>query len=145
MFRKRFVFNIVGEKSHVDKASLEIKEYISEITKEPVDIIMENKDTIFHKINVNNKNCKYWNINKCYIDNNKDKQKEYADIITELSRQIRWTSRDFVHPWNLHVEEVDSRYVSDFMNKCSQINCVYPLNATEKDKKDSISVYVKDA
>ena len=54
MFRKRFVFNIVGEKSLVDKASLEIKNYISEITKEPVDIIMENKDTIFHKINMNN-------------------------------------------------------------------------------------------
>ena len=94
---------------------------------------------------MNNKNCKYWNINKCYIDDNKEKQKEYANNIVELSRHIRWTSRDFVHPWNFHVENVDSRYVSEFMDKCSQINCVYPLSAPEHEKKDSIYVYIGNA
>ena len=31
------------------------------------------------------------------------------------------------------------------MNKCTQINCVYPLSAAENEKKDSIYVYIEDA
>lgn len=142
MFRQRFVFNIVGEKALVDKASVEIKNIISDLTKEPVDIMIEDKSTIFHRISINNKNVKYFYINKCYIDSKNDIA-EQAIKITELSRHIRNQSRDTVHPWNLHVENVDSIYVSDFMKNCSQINCVYPLNALDNFKKGKIELFIK--
>lgn len=137
MFKSRFVFNIVGKKNLVDKASIEIKNIISESTKESVDIIMEDKTTIYNRIS-GNKNCY---INKCYI--NDDNTDTDSNKIVELSRYIRSRSRDTIHPWNLHVEEVDSRYVSDFMKNCSQINSVYPLNASDHDKKANIDIYLR--
>jgi len=165
MLRKRFVFNIIGERELVDKASIEIKDIISGLKNEPVDIIMEDKDTIFHKMNTNNKNCTYWeacrnyffttprvmrtdlrtsqtryNINKYYIEN--DDINSHSDKIIDLSRYIRSMTRDTIHPWNLHVEYVDSLYVSDFMKKCSQINCVYPLNAVKSDKQKNIELFL---
>jgi hypothetical protein len=134
MLRNRFVFNIFGDKANVDKASIDIKNIIHELTKEPVDIIMEGSSTILRKVNTNNMT--YFNINKCYDD------RYDCHKITELSRHIRSLSHDTIHPWNLHVDAVDTLYVSNFMKSCSQINCVYPLNASYSDKKKAIEVFL---
>jgi uncharacterized protein YbcC (UPF0753/DUF2309 family) len=132
MFRQRFIFNIIGKKDLVDKASLEIKTIINELTNEPVSIIMEKKDRVLDKHTT-----KYV-VNKYYLEN---EEKDVNEVV-ELSRHIRNATRDTVHPWNLHVESVDSLYVSDFMKSCSQINCVYPMNALENIKKDKIQVFL---
>jgi hypothetical protein len=135
MFRQRFVFNIIGEKANVDKASVEIKQIISNLTREPVDIIMEDKSSILRKIT------QPWSINKCYLPNGGDTELQSSKLV-ELSRHIRNSSRDTIHPWNLHVENVESKYVSDFMKTCSQVNCVYPLNALGNEKKGILEMYI---
>jgi hypothetical protein len=141
MFRKRFLFNIIGYKNNVDKASVEIKNIIFNLTNKPADIIMEDKSTIYYKINKDLYNDKCY-INKYYLDYNKNITL-HSNKIVDLSRHIRIVSKELVQPWNLYVEEVDSLYVNEFMKTCSQINSVYPLNALNDVKKERIKIYLE--
>lgn len=43
MFRKRFVFTLVGEKDLVDIAATEVKNIITDLTNRPVNIISADK------------------------------------------------------------------------------------------------------
>ena len=144
MFKPRLVFNLVGERSLVERASLEMKQYLGSIYGIDTDILVADKDTIFDKHNISLSNIykqKQFYINKVYVDPkniNKD-----ADRVTELSRHIRNSTHSMVHPYNFHVEEAEDKYVSDFMNKCGQINCVYPLLASDKEKKRLLEVFLE--
>ena len=138
MFRQRVVFNIVGKKDLVDKACLEIKNIIHQTKNVDASIMMENKDSIMSKVNTNYKDYNFC-INKYYMW--VDEPKDISNVI-DLSRHIRNSSRGTIHPFNLHVDDVDSLYVSDFMKNCSQINCVYPIAASNDVKKKNIEIYL---
>lgn len=134
---KRFMFNVVGEKDMVNSAATEIKDIIFGLTNKKAEIIMEEKETI---MNVFKLDTKYY-INKYYFESDGDLNVT-ADKVVDLSRYIRWKTYDSVHPWNFHVENVDEKYVSTFMRRCSQITCVYPLTATLDDKKNLIDTLI---
>ena len=138
MFPKRLVFNLVGKKDLVNKASIEVKDIIFELTKEKPLIIMEKMDTIYNKINLNEQ--KYY-INKYYFETDTN-LKESAENVVNLCRYIRNKYHDFVHPWCMHVDEIDTTSVSNFMIMCKQVNCVYPLNDNLNSKKQCINKFL---
>jgi hypothetical protein len=122
MLSKKYVFNIVGKQDNVNKAAIEIKNLLLQLTNEEPTIIMENKDSIIQKINKNN-----YYINKYYFESDNNLEKSSENIIN-LSRHIRNSSRDYIHPWVMHVENENDPPVSEFMKMCNQVNCVYSLN-----------------
>lgn len=142
MLKKNYVFNLVGKKHLVDKSANEIKNIIFNLTNKNAEIIMENKDSIIKKIykTTNKYNTQIY-INKYYFENDNNINQS-AEKITNLSRHIRNESHDYYHPWVMHIENDNTPPISDFMNICKQVNCVYPLNSSIDDKKNKLSLYI---
>lgn len=136
MLAKRFVFNIVGNKTNVNKAAAEIQNVLHSLTNENADIIMENKETILDKIRMDKK----YYINKYYFETDGGDLHQSAENINHLSRHIRNSSRGTIHPLVIHID--NDTNVRDFMNICSQVNCVYNLNSSIDEKKDMIDLFI---
>lgn len=139
----RKVFNIVGEKNIVDKAALEIKKTIADLFNYDSEIIIANKESINKTMRWNIYETKQTScyINKVYMNDKEASDISFANDVVELSRHIRNSNRGTVHPHVLHVDDTNNIYVSEFMKKCSQVNCVYPIQATNKVKSDCIGLF----
>ena len=145
----RFVYNLIGSPNLVRSASVEINNILNELYNgenrfakaSNKTIISANKNNIIKIITSKKYDRNKYFINKYCVYLNESNVELHSKMITDLSRHIKNYSPYSFHPWNLHICNSETKYISKLMESCGQINCVYPLNAPVEYKQNILNCF----